>query len=120
MTESRSTEQLCDWLKVNGWLDARVLPDGSVAALQRLLTTTGLFLGMTRYGYESRYCFADPALARQRFDELQSEDDVPAGWLARRPERPEDILAKSKPGYRGGDPSLASSWERGGGANGTP
>ena len=105
-------EKLVAELLAEGYLMARVLPDGSVAAMQRTLSTFALFLGMTPWGFDSRYCFREAALARMRFNELQSEDDVPAGWIARRPERPEDVQAKSMPGYIGGDPGLPSSWER--------
>jgi len=109
--ERAAAERHVAELLAQGYLMARVLDDGSVAALQRLLTTTGLFLGMTPWGFESRYCFHDMGLAVLRFAQLKSEDDVPEGWLARRPERPEDVAAKSRPGYLGGDPALASSWE---------
>lgn len=111
--ERELAQRLADELLAQGYLMTRVLPDGSVAGLQRLLTTTGIFLGMTPWGFESRYCFHDRRLAVERFEQLQSEDDIPAGWKARRPERPEDIEAKSRPGYLGGDPALTSSWEAG-------
>lgn len=65
-------------------LASRELPDGSVAALVQLFTTTAIVLGCHGFVYESRFCFADPALARQRFAELKSEDDEPAGYIARR------------------------------------
>lgn len=108
---SDDAQALCEAAMSDGtYLFARVLP-GSVAGLQRMLTTTALFLGVNRHGYETRYCFRDAALALMRLGELQSDDDVPDGWLARRPERPEDIAAKNRPGYLGGDPALASSWE---------
>lgn len=84
--------------------EVRALPDGSIAATSRLMFTTAIFLGVCRWGYETRYCFKDPERAREAFAALVSVDDEPAGWHARRPERPEDIEAKARPGYRGGDP----------------
>lgn len=102
---------LCADLLANGFLAARVLPDGSVAAVQALLTTTAIFLGMTQDGFDMRYCFKGRRLAMSRFENLASENEVPEGWLARRPEQPQDIEAKRTPGYLGGDPALASSWD---------
>jgi hypothetical protein len=62
----------------------RVLPDKSVAGLSQLMFTTAIFLGLNRHGYGARFCFEDRKLALQRFAELQSEDDEPAGFIARR------------------------------------
>lgn len=62
----------------------RILPDGSVAAVGRLLFTTAIYLGCTPWGYDSRFCFESRSLALKRFNELQSEDDVPQGYIARR------------------------------------
>lgn len=104
-------QALCDQLMREGYLAARVLPDGTVAGVQSMLTTTALFLGCTPMGYDMRYCFKGRHLAMQRFDNLQSENDVPEGWLARRPETLEDLQAKARPGYLGGDPALPSSWD---------
>jgi hypothetical protein len=78
-------QELVTWLLESGdYLDARVLPDGSVAALIRLMFTKAICLGCTYYGFESRFCFEDFDLAHQRFAELQSQDDEPAGHIARR------------------------------------
>jgi hypothetical protein len=66
------------------YLQVRVLADGSVAALQDLLFTRAIVLGCEREGWANRYCFENRALADQRFAEVQSEDDVPAGHVATR------------------------------------
>jgi len=111
MTE-KEWDELRPWLlEHGGYIDVRLLPDGTVAGLVRLLTTVAICLGVTRTcQYERRFCFRDFALAAQRFAELQSEDDTPEGWHARRPEQPCDRVAKSQPGYLGGDPALPGSW----------
>jgi hypothetical protein len=64
--------------------EVRVLPDGSVAALADLLYTRAIVLDCDLIGYGARFCFKDKALADQRFAELQSADDVPEGFIARR------------------------------------
>ena len=67
-----------------GYLAARVLPDGSVAALLDLIYTRAICLGCTEHGHAQRFCFEDRRVADQRFADLQSEDDEPNGFLARR------------------------------------
>lgn len=71
-------------MQESGYRAARVLPDGSVAALRDLLYTRAIMLGCNRDSYELRFCFEDRALADKRFAELHSEDDEPEGYVARR------------------------------------
>jgi len=84
----RSPEEIAKSIKdENGYLDARVLPDGSIALLVELAFTRAICLGADEVcPYTQRFCFKDRELATQRFAELQSEDDIPAGYIARRPE----------------------------------
>lgn len=79
-----AAESLAARLPSMGYIAARVLPDGSVAALVRLISTRAICLGCTEEGWSRRFCFKDQALADQRFAELVTEDDVPAGFVARR------------------------------------
>jgi hypothetical protein len=76
--------ELVAFIRQQGYSDVRLLPDGSVAAICELLYTRAIHLGCDRWGWSHRYCFADRELAAQRFAELQGEDDVPAGHIARR------------------------------------
>lgn len=79
----READALCTWLVTsNGCMAARVLPDGSVAALQDLLFTRAIVLGCAGGGWAQRFCFEDRGLADRRFAELEGEDDVPAGHVA--------------------------------------
>lgn len=71
-------------VRESGYLDARLLPDGSIAAIGDLLYTRAVFLGCDRFGYARRFCFEDRGLALLRYLELQSEDDVPVGAIAQR------------------------------------
>lgn len=84
--ESKAAAELAKQMLGWGHLKARVLPDGSVAGLIDLLTTRVIVLGCTEDGWSRRFCFADRSLADQRFAELQSEDDEPQGYIARRPQ----------------------------------
>ncbi len=83
MPQLPSDVQLLEELRKD-YRDVRILSDGSIAALHDLLYTRAIMTGCTRYGFERRFCFQDKALAVQRFQELQSEDDVPEGHIARR------------------------------------
>ena len=62
----------------------RVLPDGTVAATLDLMFTRAIVLDCDLLGYGNRFCFTDKELADRRFVELQSADDVPVGFIARR------------------------------------
>lgn len=70
----------------HGYRAARVLPDGSVAALLDLLFTRAICLGVNGESWTRRFCFEDRALADRRYAELVSEDDEPQGYVARRPQ----------------------------------
>jgi len=80
----QAAEKLAELLPRLGYLRARVLPDGSVAAVSDLAFTRAIYLGCTADGWAARYCFANYALADRRFSELQSEDDKPEGHTAAR------------------------------------
>lgn len=67
-------------------IEVRALPDGSVAILIDLMFTRAICLGATAWGYSTRFCFEDRERATAAFATLQSEDEVPLGWIARRPE----------------------------------
>jgi hypothetical protein len=84
----------------NGFLCWRRLDDGTYIALGRLITTVGLFVGVGPITpYRRRYCFRDTTVALGEYNDMKTGDDVPSGWIARRPETLEDIEAKSKPNY---------------------
>lgn len=87
----------------NGFLCWRRLDDGTYVAIGRLMFTTALFIGVGAITpYRRRYCFTTLGNALGEYYELQTGDDEPEGWVARRPETPEDIVAKSMPGYTPG------------------
>lgn len=70
---------------MGGFREVRVLADGSIAALGDLLYTRAIHLGCDLWGWSRRFCFSDRALADSEFAKLQTEDDTPDGWVARRP-----------------------------------
>ena len=95
MTTDPQIEALCrEIVEENECIDGRVLPDGSIATLIRLITTVAICLGVTREGWSRRFCYSDPILAIKVFYSLETEDDEPEGWVARRPEQPCDWQLK--------------------------
>jgi hypothetical protein len=71
--------------KIGKYDRVRILPDGSIAGISNLIFTRAIFLSLSLYGYERRFCFEDKEKAEVEFENLQSEEDVPTGWVARRP-----------------------------------
>lgn len=77
-------DELVEWLREQYPEGVRALPDGSIAALHPLLFTTSVVLGVDRWGYSRRFCFEQESKAREVFEALESEDDEPEGYIARR------------------------------------
>lgn len=89
---------------VNNFQCWRQLDDGTYIALGRLMFTMGLFVGVgATTPFKRRYCFQDLNTALAEYAALKTGDDVPSGWIARRPETVEDQAAKAGPNY---DPSV--------------
>lgn len=73
-----------------GFVGAKRLDDGSYAAIVRLFTTVAICTGVSTWGYERRYCYKNLNLCLEAYEGLKGQADVPEGWIARRPEMPED------------------------------
>lgn len=82
--EKAKAEELCEWLRGQGYLSVKILADGSVAMLCELVFTRAICLGANQEGWTYRFCFEDRELASKRFEELKSEQDEPEGFIARR------------------------------------
>ena len=83
MTESTESEFL-QFLTDNKYFNVRKLPDGTYAALYKLMFTTAICTGLSFSGWAYRYCFDDPELAAQELAKLEAMDDEPKGFIARR------------------------------------
>lgn len=66
------------------YLDVRELQDGTVVGVGRLLYTTAVYVDMDIWGWGKRFCFEDRDRAIQEYRKLQTGDDEPTGWIARR------------------------------------
>jgi hypothetical protein len=74
---------LIEWLRPQ-YRDIRTLDDGTIVATVDLMFTRAICIDLTRTGYDKRFCFDDRALADAEFAKLQTGDDEPAGFIARR------------------------------------
>lgn len=70
--------------KENYYLKIRVLDDGTIIALMELMYTRSIIIDVDQYGYSKRFCFKVRAHADSEFDRLQTGDDEPTGYIARR------------------------------------
>lgn len=68
-----------------GYDDARQLPDGTWIARGPLLYTEAIFIGITEFSWDKRYCYDDEAKLSKDFDAMQSKDEKLVGWIAQRP-----------------------------------
>jgi hypothetical protein len=75
--------ELIEYLK-ESYQNIRVLDDGTIIATGELLFTRAIYIGLDRWGFEKRFCFEDRNLAIKEFLKLQTGDDEPTGWIARR------------------------------------
>ena len=74
---------LVEWLRPQ-YRDIRTLEDGTIVATVDLMYTRAICLDLTRTGYGKRFCFENRDLADSEFAKLQTGDDEPAGFIARR------------------------------------
>lgn len=68
----------------NYYSDITVLKDGTICAVGELMFTRALYIGLDMYGWEKRFCFDDRERANVELRKLQTADDEPTGYIARR------------------------------------
>lgn len=69
-----------------GYIDVRVLSDGSIAALQDFMYTRGILFDCERDGYGCRFCYPNRELASYEYWRLVNSDTAPRGYLKVKPE----------------------------------
>lgn len=75
-----------DDLSHEGYENLRVLPDGTTIGTQRMMFTTGLFVGLTLIGYRTRYCYAEEGAAVAACRTWDGKGDPPGLWIKQKPE----------------------------------
>jgi hypothetical protein len=69
-----------------GYSYPRQLPTGEWAALQRMVYTVGLFVGLDERGYRTRYCYPDLLSAKSALANWDGQGDPPGPWIKQKPE----------------------------------
>lgn len=74
-----------------GFMGAKLLDDGCYVGVKRLFSTVAIHIGIDRCtSFERRYCFKDLSKCLEQYALIKTKDDIPEGWIARRPAHPED------------------------------
>ena len=82
-----TNQQLIDQIKALGggaYREVRELDDGTIVGIGDLMFTRAIYMDMHAWGWGRRFCFKDRALADSEYSKLNSGDDEPTGWIARR------------------------------------
>lgn len=76
--------ELIEYLLTQGYENLRELTDGTVVGTTDLLFTRAVFVGLNRWSWDKRFCFEDRFRALEELEKLQTQDDEPTGFIARR------------------------------------
>jgi hypothetical protein len=80
-----TNEELLEEIKALGdYQDVRALDDGTIVGMGNLMFTKAIYMDLNLYGWGRRFCFQDRALADAEFKKLQTGEEEPVGWIARR------------------------------------
>lgn len=86
MTKATWHEQPESYLAEQGYSFVRKLPTGEWAGLQRMVFTTGLFIGLDEFGWRTRFCFEDSGQAMAALAVWNGEGFPPGYWIKQKPE----------------------------------
>lgn len=78
-------ETFIEFLNREGYSRIKVMQDDTVCALQKLLFTTGLVVGLDRAGYKRRYCYERYEDAREALVQWDGAGDPPGPWIKEKP-----------------------------------
>jgi hypothetical protein len=71
-------------LGCGGYQVVSYLKDGTIIGLGDLMFTRAIYMDMDLNGWGKRFCFENKDRAVEEFAKLQTGDDEPTGWIARR------------------------------------
>lgn len=77
-------QRLIEQLSSQGAYESfKILEDGTVCAIGKLLFTTALYMDLNAYGAEQRYCYPRGMRAYEALEALKSVEDIPMnGFIA--------------------------------------
>jgi hypothetical protein len=64
--------------------DVAYLRDGTIIGIGDLMFTRAIYIDLDLNGWGKRFCFEDKDRAVEEYAKLQTGDDEPTGWIARR------------------------------------
>jgi hypothetical protein len=82
-----TNEELLDRIKRLGGGSYQVvdcLRDGTIIGIGDLMFTRAIYIDLDLNGWGKRFCFDDRNRAVEEYAKLQTGDDEPTGWIARR------------------------------------
>ena len=69
-----------------GYQIVRILPGGCCCAVQRMIFTCALMVGLTDLGWETHFCFHTPEEAVLSLIQWDGAGDPPGNWIKQKPE----------------------------------
>lgn len=69
------------FLEDQGYTDLVELPSGELCGLMKFLFTTGLIVGLTKYGYRVRFCYEYTNEAREALKSWDGQHYPPGNWI---------------------------------------
>ena len=70
--------------QLGNYLVVDFLRDGTVIGMGDLMFTRAIYIDLDLNGWGKRFCFEDKDRAVEEYAKLQTGDDEPTGWVARR------------------------------------
>lgn len=70
--------------QLGGYRVVDFLRDGTIIGLGDLMFTRAIYIDLDLNGWGKRFCFEDKDRAVEEYAKLQTGDDEPTGWIARR------------------------------------
>ena len=64
-----------------GYTNVTMLPTGEVACLYKFMFTTGLIVGVTKFGYRIRFCFEQAQDAAEALKSWDGNGYPPGNWI---------------------------------------
>lgn len=85
----KSTDQTVDLEAIDvaaeGYRTLRRLSDGTLIGTRAMMYTTGLFVGLDRHGYRTRFCYEREADAMTACLTWDGTGDPPGLWIKEKP-----------------------------------
>lgn len=78
------TPELAAILDDNSYTNVRVLPDGRICGLLKMMFTTGLCVDLDEDAYAYRYCYATTREASVALAAWDGTGDPPGPWIKRK------------------------------------